>query len=58
LNAFVHARALAAAFSVAVVPAAGDTARGIEPTPRVCHLPLDELAAPRCVTERAEPPRG
>lgn len=60
LNAFVHARALAAIVVIAIVPAAGDTlpAPGIEPAPRVCHLPLEALAAPSCITERTEPLRG
>ena len=63
LNAFVHARALAAIAVIAVVPAAGDTAPAprVEPAPRVCHLPLEALealTAPRCVTARAEPARS
>jgi hypothetical protein len=63
LNAFPHARALAAIVVIAVVPTAGDLspAPRTEPAPRACHLPLEALealTAPRCVTERPNPARS
>jgi hypothetical protein len=58
VNAIVLARALAATVVLAAIPAADETASSIDPTPRVCHLPIEALTAPRCITEPPEPAQG